>query len=153
MQTDIESADETREPNGDRTMKTLRWTFTVGMFTLAMTALSGSTAKAQGFGYGNYGHGVQSGYAGQGYGGYGGYGSQGLYGGSGYGGYGRSSVPVYHPPSVHTDRVFHPTRTHWSLLRGVHTHGHYDNVPHYTPGHFDRGHNGHIDPNPYYHHR
>lgn len=139
-------------------MKTLRWTLEVGMFALAMTALTSSFANAQGPGYGNYGHGGQGNYAGQGYGGqnysgHGGYAGQG-YGGQGnYGGYGRSNVPVYDPPSVHIDRTFHPTRTHWTPLRGVHTDGHSDNVPRYTPGHYDRGHNGHIDPNPAYHGR
>jgi len=79
----------------------------------------------------------------------------GSYGTSGYGGvdYGRyNSAPIYHGPSVHYDRVYHPTTTHWTPRRGVHTHGHYDVVPHYTPGHFDRLHGNHIDLNPRYHH-
>lgn len=62
------------------------------------------------------------------------------------------SHSVYHRPSVHYDRVYHPTRLHWTRSRGLHTHGHYDRVPHYVPGHYDRCHNGHIDLNPWYHH-
>ena len=60
--------------------------------------------------------------------------------------------PVYHGPSVHYDRVYHPTRTHWTPYRGLHTHGHFDYVPHYSPGHYDRLHNGHLHRNPYFHH-
>lgn len=71
---------------------------------------------------------------------------QGGYYGGGY------TAPVYHGPSVHYDRVFHPTYTHWTPGGGVHSHGHYDTVPHYTPGHFDTLHNGHVHGNPWYHH-
>ena len=74
----------------------------------------------------------------------------GSYGG-GYGGYGRTAS-VYHGPSVHYDRVYHPTRTHWTPYRGLHTHGHYDRVRHYVPGHYDRLHNGHLHRNRYFHH-
>jgi hypothetical protein len=59
---------------------------------------------------------------------------------------------VYHGPSLHYDRVYHPTYSHWTPLRGWHTHGHYDYVPHYTPGHFDYWHGDHLHGNPYYHH-
>lgn len=87
-------------------------------------------------GYGSYGSGYRGGYGGGGYGGYGGYGYNG---------------PVYHAPSVHYDRVYHPERTHWTPNRGWHTHGHFDLVPHYTPGHYDHQHGNHIHGNPYYH--
>jgi hypothetical protein len=71
------------------------------------------------------------------------------YASPGYSGY--RSGPIYHGPSVHYDRVYHADRTHWTPGRGLHTHGHYDAVPHYTPGHFDRSHGGHVDLNPRYH--
>ncbi len=81
----------------------------------------------------------------------GGYGySHGGYGHS-YGGYGYAA-PIYHGPSVHLDRVYHVDRLHWTPRRGVHTHGHYDLIPHYTPGHFDTLHGGHIDYNRRFHH-
>lgn len=72
---------------------------------------------------------------GSGYGGYGGYG--GGYGGygSGYGGYSQGG---YHSPSMHYDRQFHGS-SHWTPFRGYHSHGHYDNVPHYVPGHSHGG--------------
>lgn len=57
--------------------------------------------------------------------------NQGYYGGTGYG-------ATYHPPSVHYDRVYHADRLHWTPGRGLHTHGHYDLVPHYVPGHYHR---------------
>ena len=63
----------------------------------------------------------------------------------------RHSGPIYHPPSVHYDRVYHPEYYHWTPGRGLHTHGHYDYVPHYVPGHFDRLHGDHIDLNPHFH--
>jgi hypothetical protein len=66
--------------------------------------------------------------------------------------YRRQSAPIYHAPSVHYDRVYHPEYYHWTPGRGVHTHGHYDAVPHYVPGHFDRLHGNHIDVNPYFDH-
>ena len=72
------------------------------------------------------------------------------YGGYGYGGY--SSGPVYHAPSLHYDSVYHPTRTHWTPWGGLHTHGHRDVVPHYTPGHIDYQHRGHVHGNPAFHH-
>ncbi len=59
--------------------------------------------------------------------------------------------PVYHAPSVHLDRVFHADTLHWTPGRGLHVDGHYDLVPHYTPGHFDTLHNGHIDLNRRHH--
>lgn len=59
---------------------------------------------------------------------------------------------VYDPPSVHYDRVYHPDYQHWTPSRGFHTHGHYDLVPHYVPGHYDTLHRHHIDVNPWYHH-
>ena len=44
--------------------------------------------------------------------------------GHSYGGY-------YHvTPPVHTHRVFHADRLHWTPGRGLHTHGHYDYIPH-----------------------
>ena len=61
------------------------------------------------------------------------------------------SGPIYHAPSVHHDPVYHPEYLHWTPGRGVHTHGHYDYVPHYVPGHFDRRHGNHIDLNPHFH--
>ena len=41
---------------------------------------------------------------------------------------------VYHPGSVHYHRVYHPTSIHWTPGLGIHTHGHYGYVPHYTRG-------------------
>jgi hypothetical protein len=61
------------------------------------------------------------------------------------------SVPIYHPPSVHYDRVYHHDYSHWTPHRGWHSHGHYHAVPHYVPGHFDRWHGDHIDLNPHFH--
>ena len=78
------------------------------------------------------------------------------YGYNTYRGYGQSygyNGPIYHAPSVHYDRVYHPTTSHWTPWRGWHTHGHYDYVPHYTPGHYDYHHGNHIDANPHFHHR
>lgn len=65
----------------------------------------------------------------------------------------RGRAPIYHPPSVHYDQQYHVESYHWTPGRGLHTHGHYDAVPHYVPGHFDTLHNGHIDLNPHYHGR
>jgi hypothetical protein len=59
---------------------------------------------------------------------------------------------VYHGPSVHYDPVWHHEYNHWTPRRGWHSHGHFDAVPHYVPGHFDYHHFDHIDPNPWYHH-
>jgi len=71
----------------------------------------------------------------------------------GHHGYHRAyRVPIYHPPSVHLDRVYHHDYSHWTPRRGWHSHGHYDVVPHYVPGHFDTLHGRHIDLNPRYHH-
>ena len=62
------------------------------------------------------------------------------FGGGGYGGVIQNTSyygsPIYHGPSVHYDRVYHPTRLHWTPGRGLHTHGHFDRVPHFVPGHF-----------------
>jgi hypothetical protein len=69
----------------------------------------------------------------------------------GYGGYGGYNGPVYHAPSLHYDRVYHPTYSHWTPSRGFHTHGHTHIVPHYTPGHFDYQHGNHIHGNPAFH--
>lgn len=79
----------------------------------------------------------------------------------GYGGYAGyrngpgpvRSGPIYHPPSVHYDRVYHADYTHWTPGRGWHTHGHQHIVPHYVPGHFDHQHGDHIHVNPRFHHR
>jgi hypothetical protein len=68
-----------------------------------------------------------------------------------HGGHHRNSGPIYHAPSVHYDPVYHAEYYHWTPGRGVHTHGHYDYVPHYVPGHFDRRHHDHIDLNPHFH--
>jgi hypothetical protein len=75
------------------------------------------------------------------------------YGQAGYGQGYRNQAPVYHAPSIHSDQRYHADSNHWTLRRGLHTHGHYDSVPHYVPGHIDTRHGGHIDPNPYYHGR
>jgi hypothetical protein len=84
-------------------------------------------------------------YGGGHYGGYsqpsGGYSQYGQFG-RGYSQYGRfgggystgRQAPHYHAPSMHYDRVYHADRLHWTPGRGLHTHGHYDLVPHYTPG-------------------
>jgi len=106
--------------------------FAITLAVLAVCGLAASTAQAGGP-YGGYG-----------YGGYGGYG-----GGFGYGCY---RGPIYHAPSVHFDRQYHVDYQHWTPGRGFHTHGHYHNVPHYTPGHFDTAHGNHIHGNPWYHH-
>lgn len=59
---------------------------------------------------------------------------------------------AWHTGSVHLHRTYHPTSSHWTPGGGFHTHGHYDYVPHFTPGHFDVYHNGHLHGNPYFHH-
>ena len=106
----------------------------LGLLTASALFLSSTTANAQ---YGTYG-------------GYGIYGQTQPYSGF-QGNFGGYTGPVYHQPSVHYDRVYHPTTTHWTPGRGLHTHGHTHLVPHYTPGHFDLQHGNHIHPNPYYH--
>jgi hypothetical protein len=68
-----------------------------------------------------------------------------------YGGL-RYSAPIYHAPSVHFDHYYHHDYYHWTPRRGLHSHGHYDAVPHYTPGHFDHSHGNHIHGNPHFHH-
>jgi len=112
-----------------------------GTIVLAVGLFCTAEAKAQ-CSYG-YGGGYSSGYGGHG-GGYGGY-------GGGYGGGCNTSRPIWHGPSVHYDRVYHPTRVHWTPRRGLHTHGHYDYVPHFVPGHYDFLHGNHIHTNPRYH--
>lgn len=111
---------------------------------LAVVGLGASSAQAgpYGYGYGSYGGGYGGGY---------GIGFGGAYGG-GFGGYGSYRIPVYHAPSIHFDRQYHADYYHWTPGRGLHTHGHYHTVPHYTPGHFDTLHNGHVHENPWYHH-
>ena len=99
----------------------------------AMILTVGATAQADHF-HGGFG---------------GGYCGTVIYGG--YGGYGGYTSPIYHGPSVHYDPVYHPTSSHWTPSKGWHTHGHVDYVPHYTPGHFDTLHNGHVHSNPWYH--
>ncbi len=108
---------------------------------LAVVGLATSSVQAGGpYGYGGHNHGWHGGGYGGGYGGYGG----------GYGGGFRA--PIYHGPSVHYDRQYHADYSHWTPGRGFHSHGHYDIVPHYTPGHFDTLHNNHVHGNPWYHH-
>lgn len=63
----------------------------------------------------------------------------------------RNSGPIYHGPSMHYDRTYHRDYSHWTPGRGYHSHGHYHSRPHYTPGHFDTYHRGHIHGNPWYH--
>jgi hypothetical protein len=92
---------------------------------LAFCALSGPTEAQAGWGHG-HSHGYRS---------------------SGY-----RSGPIYHGPSLHYDSVYHHEYSHWTPYRGWHSHGHYDLVPHYTPGHFDYQHRGHIHTNPWFHH-
>jgi hypothetical protein len=71
----------------------------------------------------------------------------------GHGGHGhRWSGSFYHRPSVHFDALWHHEYDHWSPRRGWHSHGHYDSVPHYVPGHFDYHHFDHIVPHPFFHH-
>ena len=82
-----------------------------------------------------------------------GYSSSYGYGAPSYGiGGQRYSGPIYHGPSVHTDHVYHPEYYHWTPGRGLHSHGHYDAVPHVTPGHFDHLHGNHVHGNPHFHH-
>lgn len=107
-------------------MKRMAITFAM----LAVIGWAGSTAQA------GHGHGYGYGYGG----GYGGY------------GYGRPRGSIYHPPSVHYDRQYHADYYHWTPGRGLHSHGHVDIVPHYTPGHRDFRHGNHIHGNPWYHH-
>ena len=91
---------------------------------------------------------------------YGGYGRSGAYYGnahrshSGYNSRSYSnyrSGPVYHAPNLHYDRTYHADSLHWTPGRGLHTHGHYHSTPHYTPGHYDYQHRGHVHGNPNYH--
>jgi hypothetical protein len=117
----------------------------VGLGALAMT----SEAQAQ---HGRSSHGGH--YSQGGHGSHYGHSQGNHYGhgnGHAYGHRGRS--PIYHPPSVHYHQRYHVDSYHWTPGRGLHTHGHIDLVPHYTPGHYDTLHNGHIHGNPYYHGR
>ena len=102
------------------------------LVALGIGAIGVPSANAGGHGYGAYGYD-------QGYSSYSGY------------RYNNGGHSFYHVPSVHTDYVPH-NRLHFSPWRGVHIDRHYDAIPHYTPGHFDRFHQGHIDSNPWYHH-
>lgn len=121
-----------------------------GALAIAALFMGANETQAQDY----HSRGYQPSYPGvnQGYQGYQGY-QQGYYPGAtqGYGYGGSRSGAVYDPPSVHYDRVYHADRLHWTPGRGLHTHGHYDLVPHYTPGHYDRLHGNHIDLNPRYH--
>jgi len=120
----------------------------LGALVLALSFVP-SLAQAQ---YGNYNRGQNGNYNG---------GYNGNYNGGYNGGYGQQqnhghnhgSGPVYHGPSVHYDRVYHPTGIGFSLFRGIYTTGHYDAVPHYVPGHVDYRHGNHIHGNPRYHGR
>lgn len=108
---------------------------------LVVAGLATSTARADHFSFsGGYGHGGHN---------HGGYGRGGAYG---YGGGRGFRAPIYHAPSIHYDRVYHADTLHWTPGRGLHSHGHYDVVPHYTPGHFDTLHRNHVHVNPWYHH-
>jgi hypothetical protein len=104
-----------------------------GLAIAATLALGASQASAQGLRFG--GSQVQI------------YGGNGGYIGGGYrAGYPRRGPRVqvyrggghydYHAPSVHLDPVYHPEYSHWTPLQGYHSHGHYDLVPHVTPGHY-----------------
>jgi hypothetical protein len=108
---------------------------TLTLVAIGLLTASAGTAQAQ---YARGGYGYNPAYPAPGSG----------YGYSGSQGY---SGPVYDPPSVHYDRVYHPTTTHWTPFRGRHTHGHFDVVPHYTPGHLDYQNGPYVQPNPYYH--
>lgn len=107
---------------------TIRFFALAGLLAVGFSLIDSSIASAQSYRFGQYGRSY-----------------------SGYRYPARQSGPIYHAPSVHSDRVYHPTRTHWTPFRGVHTHGHYDVVPHYVPGHIDIRHRGHVHPNPRYH--
>jgi hypothetical protein len=138
---------------------TIRMFGFLGLLAVAGWFVSADTVQAQSFsghgGYGNQGYNRNSqfgGYSGGFNSGYSGGFNSGYSGGFSGGYSGGYNGPVYHQPSVHYDRVFHPTRTHWTPGRGLHTHGHYDLVPHYTPGHYDYQHGNHVHPNPNYHH-
>ena len=62
----------------------------------------------------------------------------------GFGGYFHSPRYVTPHHGYHLDYQYHPEYSHWTPLRGLHTHGHYDAVPHYS-----HGYPGH---HPYHHH-
>jgi hypothetical protein len=82
---------------------------------------------------------------------HGGYGNYGVYStGVWNGGY-NFTQQVYHPPTIQYRKVYHPTKLHWTPKRGLHSHGHFDYVPTYVPGHFDTLHNGHVHSNPWFH--
>ena len=114
-----------------------RSTLLFGFLAAGAVMLFSSQANAQYYGgnqgYGNYGY------------------SQPYNSTPSYGYQGGYTAPVYHPPSVHFDRVYRPTQLHWTPRRGVHTHGYQQIVPHYTPGHFDTRHGNHVHPNSYFH--
>lgn len=137
----------------------------LGLAVAATLAFGATTASAQGFRFGGAQvqvYGGNGGYIGAGYGAV----NRSRYGGSGYrAGYPRRAPRVqvyggiqhgghydYHAPSVHYDEVYHPEYSHWTPLRGWHTHGHYDLVPHVTPGHYDYHHGPHHGPHHGGHH-
>lgn len=64
--------------------------------------------------------------------GHGHFGGFGIQVGHGYGYVGHA----YHRRAVHVDRVYHADYLHWTPSRGIHTHGHIDYVPHYTPRYY-----------------
>lgn len=104
-----------------------------GLLVAGLLFISADSAKAQY--YGNFGNtGYQPSYS-QNYGGFS----------------GNYSGPVYHQPSVHYHKTYHPTQLHWTPSGGLHTHGHYHVTPHVTPGHFDFQHGNHLHTNPFYH--
>src|SRR5688572_5301283 len=107
-----------------------QWIWILPMLAASAIVSLGSASQAQAGGWGHAGHGHSHGYY--------------------RGGYG--SGPIYHGPSLHYDRVYHHEYSHWTPRRGWHSHGHYDHVPHYTPGHVDYYHRGHIHTNPWFHH-
>jgi hypothetical protein len=80
----------------------------LALFALAALSMFTASAQAHGFGH-NHGHNH---------------------------GHIHGRIGHFHAPSLHFHRVYHPTHLHWTPNRGWHTHGHFDLVPHYTPGHF-----------------
>ena len=58
---------------------------------------------------------------------------------------------VWPSGAVQVQRTYQPTYLHWTPGLGVHTHGHYDYRPVYSPGHFDAYHGGHMHWNHYFH--
>ena len=123
--------------------RAFRLTGLLGVVAAGLLFVNTGTAQAQKFGH-KHNHSHHGGHNSH----HGGHNSH--HGGHGHS-HGWNSGPIYHGPSVHYDKVYHPTSTHWTPWQGWHTHGHYDYVPHYVPGHFDYLHGNHIHGNPYYH--